>query len=389
MAIKNTIKIFSILAFFSMFSILLPAKTFAATLTKTTVYVNINKASILGHQFDTGLQNKFKVTISKGNLTYETTTGTDDGGYLKYSKSISRCNSANVDQSGWTIKIASTATNILYIKTISSATLCGNPIYTIKADGTLYKDAGRSCNSCPTEPQGPLLNVTGVLKRVTGNNLPPEDRVYYIDPSSGNNLSLGTNLSKWTWDPANTHNTGSTYSCNYMEPRNNPTQVSCKAGSTPPPQRSNPADPADPADPGDTGGDSGTTTTPSEPLEIGFGETVDVDTDLSSTKGCGADGKYTSGILKGVSCTGATKTKEEVVQIIKNIIEDFLLPTVGVIFVTVIVLGGLVYITSGGNEESVKRGKKILTSGIIGFLIVTLSYTLIRIFVAILGGNIV
>jgi hypothetical protein len=168
--------------------------------------------------------------------------------------------------------------------------------------------------------------------------------------------------------------------------RSSSTTTTVKVTGTPPtfPAPTTPTPTPDPDPDPDT-----ETTTPTEPVEIGFGEIVDVDTDLSSTKGCGADGKYSSGILKGVSCTGATKTKEEVVQIIKNIIEDFLLPTVGVIFVTVIVLGGLVYITSGGNEESVKRGKKILTSGIIGFLIVTLSYTLIRIFVAILGGNIV
>lgn len=153
-----------------------------------------------------------------------------------------------------------------------------------------------------------------------------------------------------------------------------------------------PAAPPDPDDDpaGSTPDDdpAGSTANKSEPVSGNVSGDVNPVKHLFSTPGCDSSGVYTSGILRGVSCQGATKTKEEVVTIVKNIIEAFLLPIVGVLFITIIVVGGLVYITSGGNEESIKKAKKILTSGIVGLLIVTLSYTIIRIFVAILGGSV-
>lgn len=48
----------------------------------------------------------------------------------------------------------------------------------------------------------------------------------------------------------------------------------------------------------------------------------------------------------------------------------------GAIFVVVILVGGLQYLTSAGNEEAVARGKKTLTYGIIGITITIMSYAI-------------
>jgi hypothetical protein len=97
---------------------------------------------------------------------------------------------------------------------------------------------------------------------------------------------------------------------------------------------------------------------------------------------------YSKGILKGVSCERATKSLEDVLLIVKNIVTTLLLPTVGVLFIIMLLIGGILYISSAGNQKQVDRGKAILTAAVIGLLIVILSYTLIAIFTNIIGGGI-
>lgn len=97
---------------------------------------------------------------------------------------------------------------------------------------------------------------------------------------------------------------------------------------------------------------------------------------------------YTVGILKGIPCKGAIDSVPQVLTFIKNIVLEFLLPTVGTIFLIMILLGGILYITSRGNQTQLDRAKKTLTAAIIGLLIVTLSYTLIAIYAGILGGGV-
>jgi len=100
------------------------------------------------------------------------------------------------------------------------------------------------------------------------------------------------------------------------------------------------------------------------------------------------DKLYSKGLLKGVSCYRATRTLEEVLQIVRNIVTTLLLPVVGILFMIMLLIGGILYITSAGNEQRAERGKKVLTAAIIGLLIVTLSYTLIAIFTNIIGGGV-
>ena len=48
----------------------------------------------------------------------------------------------------------------------------------------------------------------------------------------------------------------------------------------------------------------------------------------------------------------------------------------GVIALGIIVYGGFLWMTSGGNEESVANAKKIMVAGIIGIIIVVMAYAI-------------
>lgn len=51
-----------------------------------------------------------------------------------------------------------------------------------------------------------------------------------------------------------------------------------------------------------------------------------------------------------------------------------------------LIIGGFMYIMSGGNEEAAEKGKKAVTNAIIGIIIIILSYVIINVIVNLLGG---
>jgi len=55
---------------------------------------------------------------------------------------------------------------------------------------------------------------------------------------------------------------------------------------------------------------------------------------------------------------------------IVNIVLSFL----GLIAVVIIIIGGFMWMTSGGNEEKIGAAKKLMINGIIGLLIIVVSY---------------
>ena len=46
----------------------------------------------------------------------------------------------------------------------------------------------------------------------------------------------------------------------------------------------------------------------------------------------------------------------------------------GLIAVIVVIYGGFVYLTSGGEEDKIAKGKKILINGVIGLVIILMSF---------------
>lgn len=55
------------------------------------------------------------------------------------------------------------------------------------------------------------------------------------------------------------------------------------------------------------------------------------------------------------------------------------MPVVGLIAVFFIIWGGFQYITSGANEELAESGKKTLRNGIIGLVVIILSYVIVTV----------
>jgi len=76
----------------------------------------------------------------------------------------------------------------------------------------------------------------------------------------------------------------------------------------------------------------------------------------------------------------ATTFEELIVSII-----NWLLAIIGSIVLLFIIIGGIMYMTAAGNEEQIKRAKRILFYTILGFAVVLISYSLIQEIKKILG----
>ena len=80
-------------------------------------------------------------------------------------------------------------------------------------------------------------------------------------------------------------------------------------------------------------------------------------------------------LFKGVNKYEITGITDFIVNITKLALE--LIDIVCIIF---IIIGGIIYITSAGNEERMQKGKATLTWAIIGFIIVTAARLLLEYF---------
>lgn len=78
--------------------------------------------------------------------------------------------------------------------------------------------------------------------------------------------------------------------------------------------------------------------------------------------------------LSYASATGLSSTDIRVT--VANIIR-YALGLLGIVAVIICLYGGFIWMTSGGNEEKVTQAKKILTNGLIGLVIMLLSYAIV------------
>jgi len=65
-------------------------------------------------------------------------------------------------------------------------------------------------------------------------------------------------------------------------------------------------------------------------------------------------------------------------------IVNFVLTFLGVVAVIMIIYGGMLYVTAGGKQETVDKGKKILMYTVIGIVIIMLSFVIVN---AVLGAG--
>lgn len=90
----------------------------------------------------------------------------------------------------------------------------------------------------------------------------------------------------------------------------------------------------------------------------------------------GAQGMISPGDNPSAVATG-TGGEGSFRQIILNIV-NFILYFLGLIAVIMVIYGGITYVTSAGNQESVEKAKKIIMYAIIGIIIVLISFALVN-----------
>jgi amino acid transporter len=76
----------------------------------------------------------------------------------------------------------------------------------------------------------------------------------------------------------------------------------------------------------------------------------------------------------------------DLIKIIFEIIR-YLLSFLGVAAVLIIIYGGFLWMSAGGNPEKVGKAKKIITQAIIGLIIILLSYSLTMFVIRLISGR--
>jgi len=277
----------------------------------------------------------------------------------------------------------------------------------IKNTGTTYKCyyTGDIYNSpdishCNASSISGYSTFAGALEYY--NNIHLGEHYYYIT-ASGHQV----NLANTDFYPSRT--IGTTYKCYYTGTiGSNPTVPACGkhvADTTNPP--------APPTGTGtcsdkikngdetgvDTGGRCDTSTPPAastdEKAEAAKAIGATITPVLSQganveTKGCAKDNnaKYTTGLLTGVYCNKPITTLGQVIVVVRNIMNQILVPSAATLFTIMIIIGGIVYMTANGNEQRATKAKGILTAAIIGLLITLLAYVLVFLFAGAIGGGV-
>ncbi len=140
------------------------------------------------------------------------------------------------------------------------------------------------------------------------------------------------------------------------------------------------------------GGDSGGTATKDDAGRATAGaDPVTQEPKYAETKcddGVGDGTYYTNGLLAGIPCDTPITTLPQVITVVLNVMNNVLLPLVGTLFTIMIILGGITYMGSNGNEQTATKAKGILTAAIIGLLITILAYFIVSLFASVIGGGI-
>jgi amino acid transporter len=79
--------------------------------------------------------------------------------------------------------------------------------------------------------------------------------------------------------------------------------------------------------------------------------------------------------LKSVGKGLGQETAAPLPEMLGNIIEVFL-SVLGIIFVVLVVYAGYLYLTAAGDDEKVKKAKKLLGQAVIGLIIVLSAYAI-------------
>lgn len=89
--------------------------------------------------------------------------------------------------------------------------------------------------------------------------------------------------------------------------------------------------------------------------------------------------------IEGPLTISGVDAKDITLATIVNRIVTFVIPLAALLLFFVLVLGGYGYLMSQGNPEKVKSAQAKITAGIIGFVLLILSYLVVRLIAYIFG----
>jgi len=75
--------------------------------------------------------------------------------------------------------------------------------------------------------------------------------------------------------------------------------------------------------------------------------------------------------------SGATGGESSIKELIKTML-NFFLSFLGFVATCMVIYGGILYVTSAGNDENVGKAKKILLYAVVGIVIILLSFALVN-----------
>lgn len=90
-------------------------------------------------------------------------------------------------------------------------------------------------------------------------------------------------------------------------------------------------------------------------------------------------------IIEGPIIITGVPSDEITLATIVNRVVTFVIPLAAIILFFVLIMGGYGYLMSQGNPEKVKSAQAKITAGIIGFVLLILSYLVVRLITYIFG----
>lgn len=89
--------------------------------------------------------------------------------------------------------------------------------------------------------------------------------------------------------------------------------------------------------------------------------------------------------ISGQPIEGPLVGIENIADVVNKITKFFIFPAAGIILFFVLVFAGFELLLSGGNPEKLKSAKAKITSAVIGFVLLVLSYFIVRLIAKIFG----
>lgn len=91
--------------------------------------------------------------------------------------------------------------------------------------------------------------------------------------------------------------------------------------------------------------------------------------------------------LTGINLGEGDATEEGLKQTIISIV-NIILGFLGILATLIVLLGGFKWMTSQGNTEKVDEAKKLIGAGVVGLVIILVSYTVVRFVFATIDENV-